>query len=53
MVKYHIPLIVISAIKNQKFNFPVELCDIRKNVKNKIVGLKKIFQFCIGHFLIE
>ena len=41
-------LIVKNVIKNQKFNFPDKLCDIR----NKIIRLKKIYKFYFDHFLI-
>ena len=41
-------LIVKNIIKNQKFNFPDKLCDIRK-----IVRFKKIYKFYFDHFLIK
>ena len=39
-------LIEKNVIKNQKFNFSVKLCDIRKNVnKKKLLVSKRSFNF--------
>ena len=44
-------LIVKNVIKNQKFNFPDKLCDIRNKCWNKIIRFKKIYKFYFDHFL--
>ena len=47
-------LIVKNVIKNQKFNFPDKLCDMKKKMlKNKIVRFKKIYKSYFDHFLIK
>ena len=52
MVKYHMPLIVKNVIKNQKFNFPDKLCDIRKkNVKQNCL-FQKDYEFYFDHFYL-
>ena len=46
-------LIVKNFIKNQKFNFPDTLCDIKKMLKNKNFCFKKIYKSYFDHFLIK
>ena len=38
-------------LQNFKIHFPAKLCEIRKNVRSKIIHLKKTYQFCFNHFL--
>ena len=46
-------LIRKNVVKNKKLWFPAKQCKIRKNVKSKIVHLKKIYHFDFDHFLIK
>ena len=43
-------LILKNVIKNQKFNFPDKLCDIRKNVKKQNCSFQKDLQILFWPF---
>ena len=46
-------LIMKNVIKNHKFNFPDKLWHTKKNVRNKIICFKKIYEFYFDYFLIK